>query len=722
MRDVMLYIGGQKVDLSGQNLILMNWTQNDLTNPTIVKNSYSQQLELDGTPANDVIFGEIFRLDRKTLYAERYTGVHFDPLRRTPFELYSDRAELLESGYVKLNTIKRNGCHVTYSITLYGGLGGFFYSLSYKEDGTKKTLADLDFGLRRDDQNPTGFTLRARLSSPDVMDAWAVMGGADPESMRNPFWHIVNFAPCYNGLPSDFDSNKAAVMGGTYVNVPGTSVVDGVRYGLKVGAHSNLMTFTNKHTEWEIGDLRCYLQRPVVSMRAILEACGKPENNGGYTMAFKGRFFDKDPQGEQDNRIYWASWLTLPLIPTDKRKSVDALASLMKGTLSPAEYLLSFAKMCGLYFVYDNVQHVVTLMDRDEFYNDSEVLDITDRIDLSSGMQVQPVAAGAKYYQLGSEAVGEFAKAYEEQNDRVYGIQRINTGYDFDGADNVLSSGIVFKASPDVMEFNRMYGPNKFSRDAHGGFEEYFILPQYEAVKVKLWGTKEGDDQQSSIDVDVAPPLWGLRVWDNPDFPMGDFLPKVQLHEAEDKAVDGANLLLMFNGLKDIPKLKSAGGPLDGTRFILSDDPADIGILNEDVPCWNLTGVGSMMLFQIPSFRRFYTTENGKQVQWSLEWGVPLELGDPTITSIGNECMYRYGWQSYLADLLSSDTMVMKCKVNLSGLDVGQQLLRRFFWYGGSIWVLNSISNHSLTSYDLTECEFIRVQDIENYINGQHFV
>ena len=718
MKKVMLYVGGAKVDLNGQDLILMNWAQNDLTNPTVVKNNYSKQIELEGTPANNAIFAGMIRLDRKTIYSEEYTGISFDPMRRTPFALYDDMLALLESGYIKLNSVKRSGSHFTYSVTLYGGLGAFFYSLSYKEDGTKKTLADLDFGQQRDEQNPTGFGLASALKASDVMDAWDVMGGADPAGKRNAFWNIVNFAPCYNGLPADFDSNKACTVGGRYENVPGIKVEDGVQYGWKAGAHSHLMTFTNKHTEWEIGDLRCYLQRPVVCLREIIDACGRPGNNGGYTMELKGRFFHKDPQGDQDNRIYLASWVTLPMISSDKRKSTDALVYLMQGTLSPAEYLLSFAKMCGLYFVYDNAQHVVTLMDRDEFYNDSEVMDITERIDLSSGMQVQPVAAVAKYYQLGGEALGEFAKSYAEKYGRAYGIQRINTGYDFDGADNMLTDGMGFKAAPDVMEFSRMYGPNKFSRDDHGGTEEYFILSQYEAVKVKLWGTKEGDTEQSSIDVNVAPPLWGTQVWDNPDFPMGDFLPKVQLHEEENKAIDGANVLLMFNGLKDIPKLGAAGGPADGTRFVLSDDPVDIGILNEGVPCWNLTDI-PMPLFRIPSFRRFYMF--GTQVVWSLEWGVPLELGDPSITSIGDQCIYRDGWRAYLTDLLSPDTMVMKCKVNLSGLDVGQQLLRRFFWYGGSLWVLNSIANHSLTTNDLTECEFIRVQDTNNYNNGQHW-
>ncbi len=41
-REVELYIGGMKVDLGEQSLILMNYTHENLSNPTILKNSYSQ--------------------------------------------------------------------------------------------------------------------------------------------------------------------------------------------------------------------------------------------------------------------------------------------------------------------------------------------------------------------------------------------------------------------------------------------------------------------------------------------------------------------------------------------------------------------------------------------------------------------------------------------------------------------------------------------------------
>ena len=55
-RKIALYIAGQLADLDEQSFILFNYTMEDLTNPTIVRNSFSQQITLRGTANNNKIF------------------------------------------------------------------------------------------------------------------------------------------------------------------------------------------------------------------------------------------------------------------------------------------------------------------------------------------------------------------------------------------------------------------------------------------------------------------------------------------------------------------------------------------------------------------------------------------------------------------------------------------------------------------------------------------
>ena len=68
-RKIELYIGDRLADLSDQALVLYNYTMEDLLKPTAVKNSYSKQVTLPATPANDAIFGYYYRLDRRDFMA-----------------------------------------------------------------------------------------------------------------------------------------------------------------------------------------------------------------------------------------------------------------------------------------------------------------------------------------------------------------------------------------------------------------------------------------------------------------------------------------------------------------------------------------------------------------------------------------------------------------------------------------------------------------------------
>ena len=431
-RKVSLYIADRLVDLDDQSFILFNYTMEDLSNPTIVRNSFSQQVTLKGTPNNNRIFGDIFRLDRETQYGDSYTGAFFDVTRKTPFAIYNEMSEIVESGYLKLDEVSRNGRMVEYKVTLYGGLGSFFYGLSYKEDGTPMTLADMRFKMVNG-----GFTRVAghfgQVGGYSMLqDCWSYL--ADPDNY-NPddydcWWaNIINFAPCYNGLPDKFSADKALVTSASYANMPPMTA--------KGGASSNLMVMANKHTEWEMKDLRWYLQRPVFRVKALLDAVCDIENNGGYSVILDSAFFN------EDNDLYWNGWITLPLIPAEDRQKADAIVRLLSASKSPAEYLISFAKVFGLVFLCDSGNKTITIMHRSQFYAEQKVIDITDKVDVRD-IKISPVLAQSRYYQYGSGAIGEWAKAYKADYGRDYAVQRVNTGNEFNQETTIVTDGIIF--------------------------------------------------------------------------------------------------------------------------------------------------------------------------------------------------------------------------------------------------------------------------------------
>ena len=146
-QDVRLYINDKLVDFSNELSMPFIYQLEDTNNPTAVKNSWTKSITITGTDNNNKIFGEIYNLDRQQLYSNSYiTGVYFNPSFRTPFQIFRN-GELIESGYMQLNNITLKNKIVNYNITLYGGLGDFFYKLKYNSDSTPLTLADLRYGV-----------------------------------------------------------------------------------------------------------------------------------------------------------------------------------------------------------------------------------------------------------------------------------------------------------------------------------------------------------------------------------------------------------------------------------------------------------------------------------------------------------------------------------------------------------------------------------------------
>lgn len=712
-RKISLYIADQLVDLDDQSFILFNYTMEDLSNPTIVRNSFSQSITLKGTPNNNKVFGGIWRFDRVTQYSSAYDGVYFDAARKTPFTIYNELNEKVESGYLKLDEVVRSSGMVEYKVTLYGGLGSFFYGLSFKDDGSPMTLADLSYkSLTGEYSNDVGLFPAVGAGLDCVKDAWSYL--ADPDNYQDSQWswsNVINFAPCYNGIPEGFDCQKglfADSSGVKWSNVYQSKIIDGVEYTKHPDASSVLLSFSNPHTEWEMRDLRWYMQRPVINIPALIDAICNPANNGGYVVELDERFFRQSLGHE-----YLDMWMTLQMIPVDKRNEADVIHQVLAASKTPADYLISFAKIFGLVFLCDPASKKITLMLRTTFYNaamDTSLIDLTKRIDDNS-ISMKHLLADTKFYQFGGEAVGAWAKDYRKQYGRDYAAQRVNTGYDFNSDIKEVTADIIYKNGVDVQERSLLFTSDAYQsigddRVYHG----LMTLPTYEVVKSQLWNSGESVE----VDAYMPPESYIDYIFPiNSEYPLSDLFPKVQLHEEENKSVDGADMLFFFTGFVELPSTLS----LVQTEqyYYLTDDHPDTELLNDGTPCFNFTDVNSIPYRSIPCFRRNRVYRGVRDV--TMDYGQPYAFG----FHVGNDdydtpALYERYWGDYLSDRYDDDTFRMTCKVDLRGMQVGQSLMRRFFYYNGAVFVLNKITNHSLTTWDDTECEFVKVQDINNYI------
>ena len=296
-KDIKLYIKNKKVDLSDNIAFPFQYQFEDLNNPSIVKNNFSKTITIEGTKNNNKIFGEIFNLDRKQEWGDNLVGINFNPLQRTEFAIYRNNT-CIESGYMQLNSIIKKQEELQYKITLYGGLGDFFYSLMYDENGEEKTLANLDFGIEHMD---------FQINKEFVSGAWGALRNG---SRTGTIYDLLTFVPSYNGKPDTLDSETVLINtydSGAYEHFATSGVTsDNNRYlpyrGYMLGALSK------EYTEWEMQDLRSYNQRPALKLSKVFEAICNPENNGGYTVELDNTFFN------EQNKYYNDAYITLPLL------------------------------------------------------------------------------------------------------------------------------------------------------------------------------------------------------------------------------------------------------------------------------------------------------------------------------------------------------------------------------------------------------------------------
>jgi len=867
-RKISLYIGDQLVDLDDQSFILFNYTMEQMSNPTIVKNSYSQQVTIPGTPANNRIFGEIWKSDRVTQYGGGETGVDFDPTRKTSFVIYNEMSEILEEGYCKLDKITRKRNTVDYTVSLYGNLGAFFYGLSYDNDGNKRSLADLLYTGQNADEHELDFVIDRNA----VIAAWTRLAGGGTAGL----WDIINFAPAYNGKPSgEFDANRAIFN----INTLGLPLPEGY---YSPGGAVVVASLPSQYTEWETKDLRSYLQRPVIKFSKIMDAICESYNNGGYEVELDSGFFNSA------NPYYDKAWMTLPLLTTldlqveensgpmtesgmnvvipsggvpsvtykvnievqprvtvadgsrlpyylntedeyteggetlhgfyynileykatayDSSDNIiqerifkigssglgnpdiigyfDGMGiwmgdpimvamegigisyvriqktsyaygagnlrfgldpdlvwdsqtvyegheygvisydhsvssaywwsqsassarsgvtitkkSLLSSDKTPADYLISYCKMFGLVFLYDKGMKKVSIMRKKSFFQEN-VIDLTDRVDVSKPIPIVPFSFVAKWYDFSLPyESGEYAKYYANIYDRIFGLQRVNTGYGFNAESINLLNGIVFKGACEVLE------ASKYFVDITSGSAKIPSIFLDSGGTMTLW-----DSQGNTQDFPIPSPTAAATIsWWNNTYKTYDFLPKVQFHGKENASYEERDTLLFFNGMKSLAQITD--------QISLTDDTALMMALNNNTPCWILNAhfwYAGSQVSNLPVFSRYMW--DGSAIMQSWDFGTPGEVSIPDVTFDDDSSIYVQFWKNYIRDRYDDDSRVMTCKVNLSGYQVNESLLRNFYYYDGCLWVMNRIINHSLTTWDDTECEFVKIQDIDNYIN-----
>lgn len=269
-----LFIENKEVELNSNTKIEFNYQTTDVDAPAAVKNAYTRTIELAGTPNNNDIFGNIWRLDFSVMEnGDKHTGVNFDARKRVSFELYNN-GEAIECGYMQLNSINIKKGEISYSVTLFSLLGDWFYSLMYNENGESLSLADIYYGFENESGNV--FTPENEATMPIIRwdkdfikEGWQSLAEGIYEGNKPSTW--VKGCPTYSGYYDDFDSDKFLINWSSLSSSQRMSLfpID-IQHTTKNGYI--LGTAQREMDEWEAKDLRSLYQRPAVKLDFLMNA------------------------------------------------------------------------------------------------------------------------------------------------------------------------------------------------------------------------------------------------------------------------------------------------------------------------------------------------------------------------------------------------------------------------------------------------------------------
>lgn len=288
------------LDIDQNTNISFDYKQTDFDKPTKTKNTFSKTVTLKGTNTNNAAFGQIWNLERTFDESGDVAniGVNFDPKQRVNFTLVKD-GNIVEDGYLSLDAININNGNITYSITLYGGLGNFFYNLSYNDKLQKElNLSNLYWKIKdeggeimtEDDENTKPLFAYDRNY---IINSWNRLqqetSTDEGITVEDTFVPI----PTYSGVYDDFNNSKLLYRYGVNSSLDSSYFKNAITDGYTAFDDKYLtLELSRDISEWEAKDLRSEYQRIGIKFSDLFNTICDPHNNGGYTVTTDQEILD----------------------------------------------------------------------------------------------------------------------------------------------------------------------------------------------------------------------------------------------------------------------------------------------------------------------------------------------------------------------------------------------------------------------------------------------
>lgn len=332
--------------------------------------------------------------------------------------------------------------------------------------------------------------------------------------------------------------------------------------------------------------------------------------------------------------------------------------------VTQGDFLINFSKLFGLVYDTDSIAYdnTIRLKTRNSYHKDYKIIDWTDKIDYSKSFKQTPLTFNTKYLSLAYNPMESYyEKKYLNTYDDAYGMQKIDTGFDFNDNTTQLINNQLFKQTVMVKGEALLNG---------GPVPAYF--------------DKE-NNERSPIDAQYS-----LLFW-NQDSSLNNYTPSIQIID-DMKAMHDASIggdeepcWVDTSKVSDYRSVKlHAPSTLRSHEIQQSDDKK---------------------ITQVFSWDLGYPQSN------YAKWSTSAYPSSATI--------YSNYWKSYIADLYDVNTRILKCYVYLSPTEMTKFSFKNFVKIGDTLWHPNQIIDYNPLSNNPVQVELIKVNDISAYTDSQ---
>ena len=331
------------------------------------------------------------------------------------------------------------------------------------------------------------------------------------------------------------------------------------------------------------------------------------------------------------------------------------------------DVLLNYCKMFGLYFDLDEDNKELKVMDRNEFFEDYEILDWTDKVDRNKDFQMKPVSFENEFVNFNyDEGNGQRFEAYEKKYNANYGSKKINTGYKFNSEVKDLYEGLVpamvCSKKQDSYYFNTHFpdSPNFKGFGYKEMTQNYFV---------------ENDDEGSNANISGAFYFHNGKQAVSPNLQVTDSNGNYSVRITDDSAYQ----------IKNNSYLWSWFGPTQMSQYFPAVSPFS------------------------------------KQNKYSVYFEAPKEyyFYRPAIGSLDNtKYIYPYFWKKYIDERYSIQNKVLTAYFYLTTEDVTHYKFNKFVKIDNLLYLPNKIVDFDINGKESTKVELIQVLDITAYTHS----